>query len=100
MKLWLDDLRPAPDGWTWVTTAPAAIERLGAGGVLEVSLDHDLGEDPAAGSGYDVAMFIEEAAFHGRLGRVAWAIHSANPVGRQRMTRALENAERWWDRAS
>lgn len=100
MKLWLDDLRPAPDGWTRVTTAPAAIEKLTAGGVLEVSLDHDLGEDPAAGSGYDVAMFIEEAAFHGRLARVAWAIHSANPVGRQRMARALENAERWWERAS
>lgn len=95
MKLWLDDLRPAPEGWHWVKTAWDAIEMLGRGGVLEVSLDHDLGE-PEHGTGYDVAKFVEAEAFHGRLARFAWRVHSANPTGAERMTIALERADGYW----
>lgn len=45
MKLWLDDVRPAPEGWVHVRTAEEAREKLLAGGVVECSLDHDLGYD-------------------------------------------------------
>lgn len=45
MRLWLDDVRPAPDGWVWVKTARDAIALLAAVGVAEISLDHDLGNE-------------------------------------------------------
>lgn len=95
MRLYLDDERPTPDGWTRAYTAREAIERIAAGGVVEISLDHDLGDDDA-GTGYTVALWIEEAAAFGRLGRIEWSVHSGNPVGRVRMEAALNSAERWW----
>lgn len=96
LRLWLDDLRPPPGpDWTWVTSAWDAIDALRRGRVAEVSLDHDLGP-PDAGTGYDVAVWIEAEAHHGRLVRLRWALHSANPIGRERMQRALERAERAW----
>lgn len=99
MRLWLDDLRPAPDGWTHARTQGEAIELLEVGGVVAVSLDHDLGEpESEVGSGYGVACWIEEHAAVGDLARLEWAIHSANPVGRERMRRAMEGAVRFWDR--
>lgn len=97
MKLWLDDLRPAPAGWVHAKTAKEAIKLLSADCVKEISLDHDLGEEEDVGSGYDVACFIEENAALGRLKKLFWNIHSANPVGRIRMMQALNNAERFWN---
>jgi hypothetical protein len=83
---------------TWVTTAAEAIELISTGKVSEVSLDHDLGPEEA-GSGYDVAKFIEEKAFLNEIPRLRWRVHSANPVGRKRMTAALTNADRYWDQS-
>ena len=40
------------DEWVWVHTAPDAIALLEAGGVTELSLDHDLGNERQVGSGY------------------------------------------------
>jgi hypothetical protein len=51
MRVWLDDRRPTPEGWVRVRTPEEAIELLRAGGVGELSLDHDLGSTwpPASG---------------------------------------------------
>lgn len=99
MRVWLDDLRPAPEGWTHARTQAEAIALLEAGGVKAISLDHDLGEpDAEVGSGYGVACWIEEHAAVGELAPLEWAIHSANPVGRERMRVALEAAARFWER--
>lgn len=54
MKLWLDDVRPAPEGWTRAYTAAEAIDllkiALNVGDELDdISLDHDLGADPSYG---------------------------------------------------
>lgn len=97
MKLWLDDVRPPPAGWIAVQTAADAISVLASGGVESVSLDHDLGPSEA-GTGYDVATWIEEHAATGRLRRLRWAVHSANPVGVRRMELALRSADRFWSR--
>jgi hypothetical protein len=43
MKLWHDDIRPAPEGWVWARTNEQAQEHLLTGTVEEISLDHDLG---------------------------------------------------------
>lgn len=97
MRLWLDDLRPAPEGWTHVRTAEEAITHLSNGQFSEVSLDHDLGNEGVA-TGYVVASWIEEQAFFGNIPKLIWHIHSANPPGRARMEAALRSAERFWGR--
>lgn len=96
VSLWVDDERPMPDGFDLrAKTAELAIEILESGlAVHKISLDHDLG---AFGSGYDIAKWIEEQAYYGKLPRIAWNVHSANPVGRDRMTAALKNADKFWD---
>ena len=94
--LWLDDERPAPNNaYVHVRTAAAAIEQLATGEVIAISLDHDLGP-PEAGSGYDVACYIEAHAAAGDLEPFKWTVHSANPVGRARMEMALRNADKKW----
>jgi len=92
--VWLDDVRPAPEGWTRITTAHEAIALLEAGGVAEISLDHDLGDEATCGSGYQVACWIEEAVATRGVAPPKIAIHSANVVGRERMRRAIESIER------
>lgn len=55
MKIWLDDARPAPEGWAWarnVAQAKALFEA--ADRVDECSLDHDLGLDVAVDAGVDI----------------------------------------------
>ena len=49
--LWLDDVRPAPEGWVHVKTVEEAKGYLVKGNVQRASLDHDLGDDEA-GTGY------------------------------------------------
>jgi hypothetical protein len=80
-----------------VMTASEAISLLSTGKVIHISLDHDLGDEHVTGSGYEVACWIEEKAFLGTLPRLTWAIHSANPVGRANMEKALNNADRYWN---
>ena len=104
MRLWLDDIRDPKHysphyEWVWVKTAPATIKFLETGEVTHVSLDHDLGNEVGVGNGYGVAVWIEEAAYTGRIPRLQWAIHSANPVGAANMRKALENADRYWQGA-
>jgi len=107
IAVWLDDERDpqsdigrqkgASGSETWVKTAPEAIQLLENGNVASISLDHDLGPDEN-GSGYDVAKWIEEQAYHGNLPRLQWAVHSDNPVGVKNMRAALEQANKFWER--
>ena len=99
IKLWLDDVRPMPPEYTyWAMTASGAIKRLVTGMVTDISLDHDLGEPLwLVGTGYQVAMWIEEAAFLGKITKLNWKVHSANPVGSEKITQALKNADRFWE---
>ncbi len=97
-KIWLDDIRLPPEGWTWVKTSTEAMLALSTGNVEEISLDHDLGdEEDDTNTGYTVAKFIEKEAYLKRLPKLKWKIHSANPVGRKNMEAALKNADRYWN---
>lgn len=42
MKLWVDDERPAPEGWDRVESSREAIELLQSANVTELSLDYCL----------------------------------------------------------
>jgi len=61
MKIWLDDIRKAPAGWEYILWPAGVIELLKKGDVTHLSLDHDLGDDER-GTGYDVLLWIEQAA--------------------------------------
>jgi hypothetical protein len=87
-------VRDAPLGWTRVYTAREAIALLEAGGVTEISLDHDLGDDEKYGTGYEVVVWLEEAVALRGFVPPTIKIHSANVVGRARMQQAIESIER------
>lgn len=95
VKVFLDDERPTPDGWVRAFTASEAIELLTTGQVTELSLDHDLGPEEA-GTGYDVCLWVEEKVFsqdfciENPFVPPIMSVHSANPVGRQRMEFAIQ----------
>ena len=82
----------APDGWTQVTTAREAIELLMTGNVVELSLDHDLGDDERFGRGMDVVDFIvieQEVNRRDLWPRDGIGLHTANPAGRETMARTI-----------
>jgi hypothetical protein len=96
MKLWVDDIRPAPEGWHWAKNYNDAIDILGnppVGGIVDASLDHDLDYideyrwDSYGPTGYDIVKWI--------WANDAWpkhslAIHTDNPVGRQNMIAVID----------
>lgn len=107
MKLWHDDIRPAPEGWVWARTNEQAQEHLLTGKVQEISMDHDLGyhdvEIPD-----DPDELIEVLVLRGQseqtgLQLAQWmvendcvppkiTIHSWNPSGARRMAWAFIDA--------
>lgn len=96
IQLWLDDVRPMPFGFDiHAKTEQDAIELLKTGNITHISFDHDLG-NPENGTGYNVAKFIEEKAYYGKIPPLTWTIHSANPVGRKNIESAMNNADKFW----
>jgi hypothetical protein len=95
LKIWLDDERNPEDfganGYYWAKSYDRATTLLAAGVVDEISLDHDLGEGK---DGYDVASFIEKGVMEEKFRMPVWHIHSANPVGRNRIEMAMKSAEK------
>lgn len=95
VKLWLDDVRPAPRGWYWAVTAVEAFTILQSCYVTDASLDHDLGD---SFSGYDLLKILAE--YREVKGLNYWplnkpSIHSANPVGRANMQSVIDRYGRY-----
>lgn len=97
MKLWIDDVRPAPEGFRWVQRVSSAIAFIEAhesllrhGDVNDpitlISLDHDAGEFACCGGDYIKVLDWLEAT--GRNYPIH--LHSMNPVGVQNMRRIIE----------
>jgi|SRR4051812_10575371 hypothetical protein len=93
MRVYLDDERQTPDGWVRAYWPEEVIAFLEAGGVTEVSLDHDLGNDEK-GTGYDVVLWIEEAVALRGFKPPKLSVHSANSSARLKMERGIENIVR------
>lgn len=93
-KLWVDDIRlPPNDEWTWVKTSSDAIQEICTGEYRLVSLDHDLG---SAKTGYDVLCAVERQIAKGGWWHALpeFRVHSANPVGRANMLRAITSIQK------
>lgn len=88
MKVYLDDERETPAGWIRVYWPDEAIELLKTGGVTEISLDHDLGDDER-GTGYDVLLWLEEQVVVNGMVPPEMRVHSANSSAREKMEAAI-----------
>lgn len=78
MKLWIDDIRPAPDGWEWVKCTNDAIYCIKNYDIELISIDHDAGDYYAYGGDFiKVLDFMEE----NQINNIPIHVHSMNPVG-------------------
>ena len=93
IRIWLDDLRPAPEGYIWsrsVNEAKRLIGSLGADRKITViDCDHDLGD--YASDGGDGIKLLDWLAENERFYPIA--LHTMNPVGRENMRRLIN---RYW----
>lgn len=96
MKLWVDDMRPAPEGYVWVKrvdTAKEIIEKMDNkvnqkfwGNIELIDIDHDAGDYAQYGGDYIKLLdWLEEAGRNYPI-----RIHSMNPYGAQRMREICE----------
>lgn len=88
IRLWLDDIRPAPLGWVHACSVHAAIEVLESQPVALASLDHDLGVH--AINGGDGVALVDWMAEHDTWPTEGIRIHSFNPIGSQNMLRTID----------
>lgn len=84
IKVFLDDERETPAGWTHVYWPDEAIALLKSGQVSDISQDHDLG-DYERGTGYDVVLWIEEDVFTQGFAPPRMQVHSANASAKQKI---------------
>ena len=103
MKLWIDDVRPAPEGYVWcksVNMAKSCIKNWEQGYLLEkeymfevfgieielIDIDHDAGEYSFDGGDYIKLLdWLEETGRNYPI-----HIHSMNPVGVENMRRIIQ----------
>ena len=99
MKLWIDDVRPAPDGYRWIRTVNYAkrcicnfetMYRYSGGKEIYkielIDMDHDAGEYKHLGGDYiELLNWLEDT---GRCYPIR--IHSMNPVGVANMRRIIQ----------
>ena len=89
MPLYLDDLRPTPEGFDRVYSYEEFVDYLEREGLPDfISFDHDLGEDL---SGYDCAKYLVEYCLTHKLPLPNYQVHSQNPVGKENIERLLDN---------
>ena len=92
MKIYMDDARDTPQGWTRTYTVAETIAELRMRTVTHLSLDNDLGE--GQDEGYKVLDWLEETVYndmHFPMPEVY--IHSSNASRVEYMHRALKSIE-------
>lgn len=88
INIYLDDLRPEPDGFVLAKNVEECIKLFSENKVNIISLDHDLGEEL---TGYDFVKWMITGYVYGELDLPKTIIlHTANPVGRENMAQMIE----------
>ena len=92
MKLWIDDVRPAPEGYVWCKSVNETIDKLsdlinfGIDDIEVIDIDHDAGDFAYDGGDYIKLLdWLEETGCNYPI-----HIHSANPVGVENMRRIIQ----------
>lgn len=95
-RLWLDDVRPAPEGYKWLRSVEEAKVLIGVTEKIHhktielIDIDHDAGEYAADGGDYIKLLdWLEETGRNYPI-----RIHSMNPVGVANM-RAIIQRNGW-----
>lgn len=89
-KIWVDDIRPAPEGYIHIKSVDSFInfvEQVGVNNIEVVDLDHDAGDFQKDGGDY--IKILDWLEFLGAED-LKVRIHSANPVGRANMQRIIK----------
>jgi len=98
LKLWVDDIRPAPDGYTWVKSVNEAIYFIANRNIIHgddtywtialIDLDHDAGVFANQGGDYiKILDWMEEQG----INDIPIHLHTMNPVGRENMRRIIQH---------
>ena len=109
MKLWIDDVRPAPEGYIWLKSTREALRFITAAEnrneIELIDLDHDAGDYARDGGDYIEVLrelerlsrkvtYVNSVAFHnywhGLCQKITFRLHSMNPVGVQNMRAIIE----------
>ena len=103
MKLWIDDVRPAPEGYVWCKSTLNALYTIyyNADNITDIALDHDAGDYAKEGGDFIEVLRELERLCHvpSASKRVIWekrcknyrfSLHSANPVGVDNMRAIIE----------
>lgn len=98
MKLWIDDVRPAPEGYYWIKSVDQAIRVInkysnwldnnmqGIDLIELIDMDHDAGVYAHFGGDYIKLLdWLEEQGMSYPI-----HIHSMNPVGVENMRRIIQ----------
>ena len=104
IKLYVDDIRPCPDGWVLARTITEAIRILALQDVSVCSLDHDICHAILPGDDHGSNIY-QPVCCPETYEAVAWYIslmpkerrpkvkfHTANPAGRAKMQKILEES--------
>ena len=96
LNIWLDDIRPAPNGYVWVKSVNQAKRVIIAAEIsyeeiFELNLDHDLGDYACdGGDAICLVRWLAETERHYFI-----KLHTMNPVGRENMQAIID---RYWNR--
>lgn len=91
MKLWIDGVRPAPEGYVWLKSTNEAIRYIKVAlrwdkRIELIDIDHDAGDYAADGGDYiKILDYLER-----HLLDIPIRIHSMNPVGVENMRLIIE----------
>jgi hypothetical protein len=96
MKIWVDDIRPAPEGYRWCKSTNEALCLIvdNINDIEIIHLDHDMGDT----FGGDAIIILDElerlshrkADFSKAVKNIIFKIHTANPVGAENMRRIIQ----------
>ncbi len=98
MKIWVDDIRPAPEGYVLFTTVNEALRFIiqNCNNIELIDLDHDAGDLSCyTYGGGDFINILNELERLSKVkgmdfSHIKFKFHSANPVGVVNMRRIIE----------
>ena len=95
MKIWVDDIRPAPEGWYQARSVNVAKEMIIGNweNIEMLSIDYDSGDYNKFGGDYiNILKWLEEEEHKTNKKIVTFPIqiHSMNPVGVQNMRNIIQ----------
>ena len=94
-KIYLDDIRKPPYGWYLTMGVKETIELLKTNKIIELSLDHDLGNFDD--TGYDVLLWIEKQVHMNNFKPPIMKVHSSNSSARIKMENAINNINKYYN---